>query len=211
MTSVELAPELYLNRELAWIDFNQRVLAQAMDPRTPLLEQAKFSAIFSNNLDEFFMVRVASLKSQVEAGIETPSVDGLSPLEQLTAIQAKLRPLLEQQQQHYRDTLRPQLAEHGVQVLDYEQLNGEQRAWVNKHFRSAIFPVLTPLAVDPAHPFPFISNLSFNIAALIRDPDTGEQQFARVKVPQKNLPRFIKLPLELAGQEGLLYLSLIHI
>ena len=208
MTSVELAPELYLNRELAWIDFNQRVLAQAMDPRTPLLEQAKFSAIFSNNLDEFFMVRVASLKSQVEAGIETPSVDGLSPLEQLAAIQTKLRPLLEQQQQHYRDTLRPQLAEHGVQVLDYEQLNDEQRAWVNKHFRSAIFPVLTPLAVDPAHPFPFISNLSFNIAALIRDPDTGEQQFARVKVPQKNLPRFIKLPLELAGQEGLLYTAI---
>ncbi|MEC8608807.1 MAG: polyphosphate kinase 1, partial [Cyanobacteriota bacterium] len=198
----------YLNRELAWIDFNQRVLAQAMDPRTPLLEQAKFSAIFSNNLDEFFMVRVASLKSQVEAGIETPSVDGLSPLEQLAAIQTKLRPLLEQQQQHYRDTLRPQLAQHGVQVLDYEQLNGEQRAWVNKHFRSAIFPVLTPLAVDPAHPFPFISNLSFNIAALIRDPDTGEQQFARVKVPQKNLPRFIKLPLELAGQEGLLYTAI---
>ena len=208
MTSVELAPELYLNRELAWIDFNQRVLAQAMDPRTPLLEQAKFSAIFSNNLDEFFMVRVASLKSQVEAGIETPSVDGLSPLEQLAAIQTKLRPLLEQQQQHYRDTLRPQLAEHGVQVLDYEQLNDEQRAWVNKHFRSAIFPVLTPLAVDPAHPFPFISNLSFNIAALIRDPDTGEQQFARVKVPQKNLPRFIKLPLELAGQEDLLYTAI---
>ena len=208
MTSVELAPELYLNRELAWIDFNQRVLAQAMDPRTPLLEQAKFSAIFSNNLDEFFMVRVASLKSQVEAGIETPSVDGLSPLEQLAAIQTKLRPLLEQQQQHYRDTLRPQLAQHGVQVLDYEQLNDEQRAWVNKHFRSAIFPVLTPLAVDPAHPFPFISNLSFNIAALIRDPDTGEQQFARVKVPQKNLPRFIKLPLELAGQEGLLYTAI---
>ena len=208
MTSVELAPELYLNRELAWIDFNQRVLAQAMDPRTPLLEQAKFSAIFSNNLDEFFMVRVASLKSQVEADIETPSVDGLTPLEQLAAIQTKLRPLLEQQQQHYRDTLRPQLADHGVQVLDYEQLNEEQRAWVNKHFRSAIFPVLTPLAVDPAHPFPFISNLSFNIAALIRDPDTGEQQFARVKVPQKNLPRFIKVPLELAGQEGLLYTAI---
>ena len=208
MTSVELAPELYLNRELAWIDFNQRVLAQAMDPRTPLLEQAKFSAIFSNNLDEFFMVRVASLKSQVEAGIETPSVDGLTPLEQLVAIQTKLRPLLEQQQQHYRDTLRPQLAEHGVQVLDYHQLNGEQRAWINQHFRSAIFPVLTPLAVDPAHPFPFISNLSFNIAALIRDPDTGEQQFARVKVPQKNLPRFIKMPLELAGQEGLLYTAI---
>ena len=208
MTSVELAPELYLNRELAWIDFNQRVLAQAMDQRTPLLEQAKFSAIFSNNLDEFFMVRVASLKSQVEAGIETPSVDGLTPLEQLVAIQAKLRPLLEQQQQHYRDTLRPQMADNGVQVLDYEQLNEEQRNWVNKHFRSAIFPVLTPLAVDPAHPFPFISNLSLNIAALIRDPESGEQQFARVKVPQKNLPRFIKVPLEFAAQEEVLYTAI---
>jgi len=139
MASVELAPELYLNRELAWIDFNQRVLAQAMDPRTPLLEQAKFSAIFSNNLDEFFMVRVASLKSQEEAGIETPSVDGLTPLEQLTAIQSKLRPLLEAQQQHYRDTLRPQIAAQGVLVLDYEQLNDAQRTWVNQHFRRTIF------------------------------------------------------------------------
>jgi polyphosphate kinase len=102
MAAVALAPELYLNRELGWIDFNERVLAQAMDGRTPLLEQAKFSAIFSNNLDEFFMVRVASLKSQVEAGISSLSVDGLTPLQQLIAIQSKLRPVLEQQQQHYR-------------------------------------------------------------------------------------------------------------
>ena len=202
MAPAVLAPELYLNRELAWIDFNQRVLAQALDPRTPLLEQAKFSAIFSNNLDEFFMVRVASLKSQVEAGIETPSVDGLSPLKQLQAIQAKLRPLLNEQQQHYRSKLKPQLAEHGVFVLDYPQLNQAQKEWVSNHFKSAIFPVLTPLAVDPAHPFPFVSNLSFNIAALIRDPESGEQQFARVKVPQKNLPRFIQVPLELADQKG---------
>ncbi|MFZ4803968.1 MAG: polyphosphate kinase 1 [Synechococcus lacustris] len=201
MAPAALAPELYLNRELAWIDFNQRVLAQAQDQRTPLLEQAKFSAIFSNNLDEFFMVRVASLKSQVEAGIETLSVDGLTPLKQLQEIQAKLRPLLEQQQEHYRAQLKPQLAQQGVQLLDYGQLNAAQKEWVNNHFRNAIFPVLTPLAVDPAHPFPFISNLSFNIAALIRDPETGEQQFARVKVPQKNLPRFIKLPLELAESD----------
>ncbi|NBQ22434.1 MAG: RNA degradosome polyphosphate kinase, partial [Synechococcaceae bacterium WB6_3B_236] len=196
MAPVALAPELYLNRELAWIDFNQRVLAQAQDQRTPLLEQAKFSAIFSNNLDEFFMVRVASLKSQVEAGIETLSVDGLTPLKQLQEIQAKLRPLLEQQQEHYRGQLKPQLAQQGVQVLDYEQLNGPQRDWVNNHFR-------------PAHPFPFISNLSFNIAALIRDPETGEQQFARVKVPQKNLPRFIKVPLDLAASDQpLLYTAI---
>ena len=208
MAPAALAPELYLNRELAWIDFNDRVLAQALDQRTPLLEQAKFSAIFSNNLDEFFMVRVASLKSQVDAGIETPSVDGLTPLQQLQAIQAKLRPVLEKQQDHYRNTLKPELALHGVHVLDYPQLNEAQREWAQNHFRSAIFPVLTPLAVDPAHPFPFISNLSFNIAALIRDPESGEQQFARVKVPQKNLPRFIKLPLELTDDSDSLYTAL---
>ena len=205
MAPADLAPELYLNRELAWIDFNERVLAQALDQRTPLLEQAKFSAIFSNNLDEFFMVRVASLKSQVEANIETRSVDGLSPRQQLQAIHAKLRPVLERQQDHYRNTLKPELARHGVHVLDYPQLNEAQKEWAKNHFRSAIFPVLTPLAVDPAHPFPFISNLSFNIAALIRDPESGEQQFARVKIPQKNLPRFLKLPVELAGDNGALY------
>jgi polyphosphate kinase len=144
------------------------------------------------------MVRVASLKSQVEAGIETLSIDGLTPLQQLKAIQTKLRPLLDEQQQHYRGHLKPRLADHGVHVLDHSQLNDAQKEWLSQHFRSAIFPVLTPLAVDPAHPFPFISNLSLNIAALIRDPDTGEQQFARVKVPQKNLPRFIRLPLDLA-------------
>jgi polyphosphate kinase len=208
MAPADLAPEQYLNRELAWIDFNDRVLAQALDQRTPLLEQAKFSAIFSNNLDEFFMVRVASLKSQVEAGIETPSVDGLTPLQQLQAIQAKLRPVLQKQQDHYRNILKPELALHGVHILDYPQLNEAQREWAQNHFRNAIFPVLTPLAVDPAHPFPFISNLSFNIAALIRDPESGEQQFARVKVPQKNLPRFIKLPLELADSSDSLYTAL---
>ena len=207
MAPADLAPELYLNRELAWIDFNERVLAQALDQRTPLLEQAKFSAIFSNNLDEFFMVRVASLKSQVEANIETPSVDGLTPRQQLQAIHAKLRPVLERQQDHYRNTLKPELARHGVHVLDYPQLNEAQKEWAKNHFRSAIFPVLTPLAVDPAHPFPFISNLSFNIAALIRDPESGEQQFARVKIPQKNLPRFLKLPVELAGDNGALYIA----
>ena len=207
MAPADLTPELYLNRELAWIDFNERVLAQALDQRTPLLEQAKFSAIFSNNLDEFFMVRVASLKSQVEANIETPSVDGLTPRQQLQAIHAKLRPVLERQQDHYRNTLKPELARHGVHVLDYPQLNEAQKEWAKNHFRSAIFPVLTPLAVDPAHPFPFISNLSFNIAALIRDPESGEQQFARVKIPQKNLPRFLKLPVELAGDNGALYIA----
>ena len=194
-----VAPELYINRELSWIDFNHRVLAQALDEHTPLLEQAKFSAIFSNNLDEFFMVRVASLKSQLEAGVTTRSDDGLTPQEQLEAIQAKLRPLLELQQKHYRHSLKTHLAEYGVQLLDYLRLNEDQKSWADEYFRKAIFPVLTPLAVDPAHPFPFLSNLSLNVAALIRDPDTGRQQFARVKVPQKILPRFVQIPTDLSG------------
>jgi len=200
MTNQVVAPELYINRELSWIDFNHRVLAQALDEQTPLLEQAKFSAIFSNNLDEFFMVRVASLKSQLEAGVTTRSDDGLTPQEQLQAIHAKLRPLLELQQQHYRYSLKSHLAEYGVQLIDYLRLNEQQKAWADDYFKSSIFPVLTPLAVDPAHPFPFMSNLSLNVAALIRDPNTGQQQFARVKVPQKILPRFVQIPTELCSR-----------
>ncbi|MEY2643445.1 MAG: polyphosphate kinase 1 [Cyanobacteriota bacterium] len=201
MGEAVLSPELYINRELSWVAFNQRVLAQALSEHTPLLEQAKFSAIFSNNLDEFFMVRVASLKSQIEAGVQTLSDDGLTPSEQLARVREALHPLLEQQQAHYRLYLKHQLAEVGVQLIDYTRLNKQQKRWVNDYFQNAIFPVLTPLAVDPAHPFPFISNLSLNIAALIRDPDTGQQQFARVKVPQKNLPRFVQLPVELSDDE----------
>ena len=201
MTKKVVDPALYINRELSWIDFNHRVLAQALDEHTPLLEQAKFSAIFSNNLDEFFMVRVASLKSQQEAGVTTRSDDGLTPLQQLEAIQAKLRPLLELQQHHYRYSLKSHLAEYGVQLIDYLRLNAKQKKWADEYFRTAIFPVLTPLAVDPAHPFPFMSNLSLNVAALIRDPDTGQEQFARVKVPQKILPRFVPIPTELCSRQ----------
>jgi polyphosphate kinase len=197
----QLAPELYLNRELSWLEFNYRVLAQALDEHTPLLEQAKFSAIFSNNLDEFFMVRVASLKSQIDAGVSSLSDDGLTAQQQLQAIRTKLRPLLELQQQHYRHSLKSHLSDYGVHLTDYANLNGPQRDWLNAYFQSAIFPVLTPLAVDPSHPFPFISNLSLNVAALVRDPDTGQQEFARVKVPQKNLPRFVQIPPHLSGKQ----------
>ena len=197
-----LDPELYINRELSWIAFNQRVLAQALDQRTPLLEQAKFSAIFSNNLDEFFMVRVASLKSQVEAGISRTSADGRTPQQQLKAIRAALIPLLEQQQRHYRSHLKTELHKHDVQLLDYAQLNERQRLWIDNFFLTAIFPVLTPLAVDPAHPFPFVSNLSLNVAALVVDPDSGQRLLARVKVPQKILPRFVAMPTDLGDTEA---------
>ena len=193
--------DAYINRELSWIAFNQRVLAQALDERTPLLDQAKFSAIFSNNLDEFFMVRVASLKSQVEAGITTASEDGKTPLEQLLIIREHLIPLLQQQQHHYRLHLKTKLLEHKVHLLDYVQLNASQKNWVDETFRTSVFPLLTPLAVDPAHPFPFVSNLSLNVAAIIHDPETGQRQFARVKVPQKNLPRFVAIPSELSDAE----------
>ena len=194
-----LDPELYINRELSWIAFNERVLAQALEQRTPLLEQAKFSAIFSNNLDEFFMVRVASLKSQVEAGISRTSADGRTPQQQLKAIRTALIPLLEQQQKHYRSHLKRELHKHDVQLLDYAQLNERQRLWIDNFFLTAIFPVLTPLAVDPAHPFPFVSNLSLNVAALVVDPDSGQRLLARVKVPQKILPRFVAIPSDLSA------------
>ena len=199
MSDKLLSPDLYINRELSWIAFNERVLIQALDERTPLLEQAKFSAIFSNNLDEFFMVRVASLKAQVEAGIEKLSEDGHTPIEQLHAIRGHLTPLLHKQQEHYRSRLKNQLHAHGAHLLDYEQLNEHQRLWVDNYFQTAIFPVLTPLAVDPAHPFPFVSNLSLNVAALIHDPESGQRQLARVKVPQKILPRFVTIPSDLAS------------
>ena len=139
MCAAALAPEHYINRELSWIAFNERVLAQALDPRTPLLDQAKFSAIFSNNLDEFFMVRVASLKSQVEAGVSKPSEDGKSPLEQLLAIRERLIPLLREQQVHYRQHLRPKLLEHKVELLDYRQLNDDQRQWLTTPSRPRCF------------------------------------------------------------------------
>ena len=199
MRQAGLPSELTINRELSWIAFNERVLAQALDPRTPLLEQAKFSAIFSNNLDEFFMVRVASLQSQLHAGVQRLSEDGRTPEQQLEEIRRRLEPLLLLQQSHYRNTLKEKLREQGIHLLDYQQLSRRQKDWASSFFQTAVFPVLTPLAVDPAHPFPFISNLSLNIAVLVRDAHSQRRQFARIKVPQKNLPRFVRIPTELHG------------
>ncbi len=197
MTKAKNAADHYINRELSWIEFNKRVLTLALDRNTPLLEQAKFSSIFSNNLDEFFMVRVASLKSQVEAGITKKSEDGQSPEEQLNSIRNELLPLIDKQQDHYINYLKPKLKEQKVSILNYKELNSPQKLWIENYFQTAIFPVLTPLAVDPAHPFPFVSNLSLNVAALVLDPDSDKEQFVRVKVPQKTMARFIQLPCEL--------------
>jgi polyphosphate kinase len=196
------SPDYYFNRELSWLDFNQRVLHEALDERTPLLERLKFTAIFSNNLDEFFMVRVSGLKEQVAAGMNRRSPDGLTPQEQLNAISQTLRPIVAKQHENFEQTLRPRLKEQGVYLLNYVDLNQEQRQYLKSFYQQQIFPVLTPLAVDPGHPFPHISNLSLSLAVVVRDSKTGAEHFARVKVPQV-LPRFVELPEDLRVlQEG---------
>ncbi len=186
-------PQHYFNRELSWLEFNYRVLFEALDERTPLLERLKFMAIVSMNLDEFFMVRVAGLKQQVKAEVRKLTPDGRSPQQQLNDISDRLHPIFAEQHQHFQMTLRPLLAEQGIHLLDYIDLNQEQRAYLQSYFEEKIFPVLTPLAVDPGHPFPFISNLSLNLAVVVKDPEIDQEHFARVKVP-KVLPRFIELP-----------------
>jgi polyphosphate kinase len=189
-------PQYYFSRELSWIEFNYRVLHESLDTRTPLLERLKFSAIFSSNLDEFFMVRVSGLKQQVETGVSTLGIDGKNPTEQLDVIRARLLPLVEEQTDHFERVLKPELNKEGIYLLNYVDLSQEQRAYLHQYFEEHIFPVLTPLAVDPSHPFPYISNLSLNLAVILKDTTKTEELFARVKVPQV-LPRFIVLPKEL--------------
>ena len=189
-------PKYYFNRELSWLEFNRRVLAEATDKRTPLLERLKFMSIFSSNLDEFFMVRVAALKKQVEAGVSKLSADGRSAHQQLEAIAETLTPMIEEQHQHFERVLKKELVKSGIHILNYVDLNQEQRSHIDNYFEEYIFPVLTPLAVDPSHPFPYISNLSLNLAVVLKDPATDDELFARVKIP-KVLPRFVALPEDL--------------
>ncbi|WP_445637283.1 polyphosphate kinase 1 [Nostoc sp. DSM 114161] len=194
-------PQYYLNRELSWLEFNGRVLHEACDDRTPLLERLKFLGIFCSNLDEFFMVRVAGLKQQVEAKVSLLTPDGRTPQQQLDDIRSTLIPQVKKQHQHFEQVLRPLLANHGIHILNYIDLNQRQRNHLDSYFEEQVFPVLTPLAVDPSHPFPFISNLSLNLAVVVKNPDTDEEFFARVKVPNV-LPRFLPLPRELATQDN---------
>ncbi|AFZ27091.1 polyphosphate kinase 1 [Cylindrospermum stagnale PCC 7417] len=194
-------PQYFLNRELSWLEFNSRVLHEACDPRTPLLERLKFLAIFSSNLDEFFMVRVAGLKQQVEAKVSPLTPDGRTPQQQLDDIRLTLNPQITKQHQHFEQALRPLLENHSIHILDYIDLNQKQRTYLDNYFEEQVFPVLTPLAVDPSHPFPFISSLSLNLAVVVKNPDTEEEFFARVKVP-KVLPRFLPLPPELGIQHS---------
>ncbi len=182
-----------LNRELSWLDFGDRVLDCAEDDRTPLLEKAKFLAIFSQGLDEFFQVRVAGLKDQVEAGIRTRSADGMNPGEQLRAIRSRVLTLLERQDGIFLNVLAPRLAAEGISLSDWRTLDDDDRGYLVDVFERQIFPVLTPLGVDPGHPFPYISNLSLNLGIVVCDPVTELRRFARVKVPPL-LPRFVVMP-----------------
>lgn len=200
-TELDLSdPQYYFSRELSWLEFNNRVLNEAFDPRTPLLERLKFLAIFSSNLDEYFMVRVAALKQQVEAQVTKRSPDGRTAQEQLDLIRQRLHPMVSQAHLHFDQALRPPLSSHGVYLLDYIDLNQEQRAYFKQYFDEQIFPVLTPLAIDPSHPFPYISNLSLNLAVVMKEKEDGKELFARVKVP-KILPRFLTLPETLRHQQ----------
>jgi polyphosphate kinase len=190
---------LYVNRELSWIRFNNRVLEEAFDTSHPLLERVKFLSIFSSNLDEFFMIRVSGLRRQMEVGALKTPPDGMTPSEQLAAIRKRLLPKLEQQYTCWKEDLRPRLKEEGIKVLSYDDLKRKQRKLLRKYFKKAIFPALTPLAFDPGRPFPHISNLSINLAVVVRDPDHG-QRFARLKVPNI-YPRLLSIPSEEAAGE----------
>src|SRR5579871_3213392 len=181
----------FLDREASWLQFNSRVLELAEDKEVPLLERAKFSAIFANNLDEFFMVRVAGLKRRIATGAAATTASGLSHREVLQRIWADSRELMRRHAQNFQEQLRPELAAHGIELLRWADLDAERQERLYAFFRERIFPVLTPLAVDPAHPFPYISGLSLNLAILVRNPVTGNEHFARVKVPPL-LPRFIE-------------------
>ncbi len=186
------APSLYLNRELTWLQFNWRVLEEALDESHPLLERVKFLAIFSNNLDEFFMIRVSGLRELLNRPMSERPPDGMSPAEQLAAIRRALEPMLEQKNNCWRDDLLPKLGQEGICVMRYAELQDRQRSLLREYFAKEMFPALTPLAFDPGHPFPHISNLSHNLAVVVSDPGHGER-FARLKVPG-NFKRLIRIP-----------------
>jgi polyphosphate kinase len=195
----------FLNREVSWLDFNARVLELAQDRTAPLLERAKFLAIFASNLDEFFMVRVAGLMRRQDMGLGVRSADGLGTREQLALISQRARELSQEHAQCFLEDVQPALREHGLRLVLWRELSPEQQVPLHEYFRAQVFPVLTPLAVDPAHPFPYISGLSLNLAVLVREPVSGTEHFARVKVPN-NVKRFVTVQLD-DGSAGYLPLE----
>ena len=180
-----------IDRELSWLAFNERVLELAENKSNPLLERCRFLAIFSSNLDDFYMIRVASVKRKLESGVTKKNTAGYSPFELLAEISKKTQELIARQTKLFHQELMPQLKQNGIEIVDWDKLTQTEVEYINKIFTKRIFPVLTPLAVDPSHPFPYISGLSLNLAVLVKQPDTNEELFARVKVPA-SLPRFIE-------------------
>jgi len=187
---VELPADRFADREVSWLAFNDRVLQLAEDPSTHLLERARFLSIFTNNLDEFFMVRVAGLKRRIATGLAVTAASGLEPREVLDTISERAHELAERHAQAFLGGVRPALAEAGITIVRWEELAPNEQVRLHGFFRDMVFPVLTPLAVDPAHPFPYISGLSLNLAVVVRNPTTDKEHFARVKVPPL-LPRFV--------------------
>ena len=183
--------ERLIDRELSWLAFNERVLELAENQSNPLLERCRFLAIFSSNLDDFYMIRVASVKRKLESGVTKKNTAGYSPFELLAEISRKTQELIARQTKLFHQELMPQLKQNGIEIVDWDKLTQTEIEYINKIFTKRIFPVLTPLAVDPSHPFPYISGLSLNLAVLVKQPDTNEELFARVKVPA-SLPRFIE-------------------
>jgi polyphosphate kinase len=192
LAAVEKYDDRFLDRELSWLNFNQRVLELAEDRDLPLLERVRFLAIFTSNLDEFFMVRVAGLKRRIAAGVAVRAASGLLPREVLEQIWTVSGDLMQRHSRHFRDEIVPALRDAGIQLVRWDDLDREEQKYCKRLFRDRVFPVLTPLAVDPAHPFPYISGLSLNLAVMVRNPKTGKEHFARVKVPQI-FARFVPL------------------
>ncbi|KAF0151822.1 MAG: polyphosphate kinase [Ignavibacteria bacterium] len=184
-------PDNFFNRDLSWLEFNRRVLEEALNPQLPLLEQIKFISIFFSNLDEFYMIRIAGIKEQIRAKVIDTSIDGLSPIEQLKLIEANVQKMLKEIYDYWHHKIIPSLRENKILICELNQLNKEEREAVNDYFVQEIYPVLTPLAFDPGRPFPYISNLSLSFAARIKKPN-GEKNFARIKVPT-NLPRLLRV------------------
>jgi polyphosphate kinase len=186
-------PSLYENRELSWLDFNDRVLQLAEDESMPLIERAKFLAIYQSNLDEFFMVRVAGLHDQVDAGVGSPGSDGLTPTETIDCIAQRVAELGQRHSEQWSEHVLPELAEHGIRIVTCEACDDDELEAVDRVFREQIFATLTPLGVGPGRPFPYISNLSLSLAVWLRDPVSEVESFARVKVPKEVLPRFVPI------------------
>jgi polyphosphate kinase len=184
-------PENFFNRDLSWVEFNRRVLEEALNPDLPMLEKVKFVSIFSTNLDEFYMIRISGLKEQIAANIHEPTIDGLTPVEQLRKIEKSVKPMINQVSELWMKEIVPALRKNGVQFLRFTEFTNEEQSKLREYFKQEIYPVLTPLAFDPGRPFPYISNLSLNLAILVKKPN-GENLFARVKVPSI-LPRLLQV------------------